>query len=982
MANPLVLQFIVDDKGNVVLKGIQQNIRKMDKVTKGLGKTLTHVFGSAVMLQGLMLFKQGIAGAVKEVFEFNKVFKQTEGITGTTGKALDILKKKTIDVSNTTEHTATALAKVTLQVAKMGFTVEEALEVIPHVANLATAAIGDINEVTQLAVQTMKSFQMEASDMEHIVNVVQGTVSKTAIDIKDFAEAMKFVAPIGKTMTVALEETAAMIGVLGDVGIRGSLGGTTLKNMFLNIMRPSENVRKILEKMNWQGKNFTDVLKHLHEGGISVGDMLETFNRRAVAGSLALSQLHEKVDILREALEKDKIVTAEVAEVIRRAWIPQLQLLKNVFVNTFVVMGNIIDDSDVGINIKSITDRIKELQYWLVENPEVVIKFAKDIAAVAEAAAKFAAIGFETVIKHIKGIVRIFKILIGLQLATVMWGWAKAAKKASIGFKTAAFSMKTFGSAIPVIGQATIVILALGEAFKFMADRAIDAEKAAIRASWGTNVAQIIKQIEVAKEFLKSLEDIEKYYARKGGVPKGAVGLKRLESGQTIAIKLYKDLKTHIEKEAEVFAEAYGMKVDFFKRAHQSGEVFLKMLEKKLGVSEEAAKKTKEILDNLFKIPRKDETGAKAGAEAGAEAGKDYMEAMFRVMEEMSGSLAAGIPIEKIRKIFADQMQGLAEGIGTPEAPAEIMTKFAFDVLPRVKTPRLGQFAAETDFQLNVATVAYQKHHKEIAASFGDAIDKNKKSLQAWVAFSEEINEFQTIYAEEQNALRIAYAWEQFDAYAEAATMAIDIVQMLQDAAFEKLKNRHKEQLKMFDESAAKELKNAEGNAFKIRIIEAKLATERRNLIKKQEKEERKAATERKRWAIIESIINTALGITKVFATVGPPASFILAAVVAAAGLAQVGIIAAQEEFRKGGFTGYGSPNEVAGSVHRREYVIPDKEVAALGGETGVEEMIDARIAGIGGTGRPVYIMIDTLIGTEEYERGLFTRLQKESQRW
>ena len=104
MARPLVLEVIVDDKGNAVLKDMRGNVKALDKSTKGLGRTLTRVFASAVMLAALNKFRSSIAGANKEIMEFNKTFKQIEGITGTSGKALDSLKVKTLDVSNNTEH--------------------------------------------------------------------------------------------------------------------------------------------------------------------------------------------------------------------------------------------------------------------------------------------------------------------------------------------------------------------------------------------------------------------------------------------------------------------------------------------------------------------------------------------------------------------------------------------------------------------------------------------------------------------------------------------------------------------------------------------------------------------------------------------------------------------------------------------------------------------------------------------------------------
>ena len=53
MANPLVLQIKVDDKGNPVLVDMQSNIRKVDKHSSNLGKTMAKVFASGLVIQAM-----------------------------------------------------------------------------------------------------------------------------------------------------------------------------------------------------------------------------------------------------------------------------------------------------------------------------------------------------------------------------------------------------------------------------------------------------------------------------------------------------------------------------------------------------------------------------------------------------------------------------------------------------------------------------------------------------------------------------------------------------------------------------------------------------------------------------------------------------------------------------------------------------------------------------------------------------------------
>jgi len=993
MANPLMLEVIVDDKGNPVLKDMQTNIKGIGKAANKSGGFLKKVFLSGIMLQGMMQFKQAFAGATREVMEFNKVFKQVEGITRTSGVALDILKKKTIAVSNATEHTAVALGKVALQVSKMGFTLEESLMVIPHMANLSTAAVADLTSVTQIAVQTMKSFQMPASEMEHIVNVIQGTVSQTALDFEDFAEAMKFVAPIAKTMNITLEETAAMIGILGDVGIKGSLGGTTLKNMFLNIMRPSENVRKVLEKMNFQGKNFVEILKNMKEAGIPVREFLETFNRRAVAGSLALADLYKKVNILRESLEQDKIVVAEVAATIREAWIPQLKILRNVFVNTFVVMGEILSETDLGLSIAGITQRIMDLQTWLIEHPEELENFAKDVAFAAQKVAEFITLDFETFIKNLGSVARILKIIIGLKIAAMLGAWVMGLKATTVAFYEAATAAKTFGAAIPVVGQFTVALWVALEVSNLIHDSIKRSREEMQKLTYATDINALKVKLNAAKDMDVILEQrivLEEKLAKLLAGTDDQFYRRKQQIGQVI--KQLENFDEQLDKDIELLSKRYGLEITFFTAMKKEIGVFIEDLETQIweaeskisGLSEKIINKIKGLKIPEPKDRDKIKKGAKTDVEVYWEAYVKYFELIAKGKSEAVARVLAGFHTDFNRLLKAGETVGgltgkQIKGLGalTPGFETQIAGMPTRGTLAGADIPVLTK-EQELVIQIAAKETQITKTREEQLKIINKLIAQTEKEIET----IEEIEE-----AERERLIRVAeehkaYMQEQFDVISEAALMHTDIMQMIDDAFFEKKQRLIEKEMKLVDEKYKREIKNVEGNYYKQKIIDAKYARDKKKLIEEQEALLRKQKEREKIWSLIEIAINTAVGISAAL-RVAPPAGYVLAAITAAMGITQAAIVASQEPYYHGGYTGYGNPYDIAGYVHKKEYVVKHQDVEAIGGAGEVERMIDERLEGVGeGGGRPVYVIVENFIGTEEYERELFTRLQKESQRW
>jgi len=965
MSNPLMLDIRVDDRGNPVLQNMQSNIRTLDKHTSNMFTTMKKVFASSILIQAMYSLKNSIYNAGKEVMEFNRIFKQVEGITGTTGKALNDLKLKTIDISNTTEHASTAIAQAVLNLTKMGLTTEESLMAIPHIANLATASITDLDIASEVAIQTLKSFELPVIEIGRVVNVMHGAISMTAIGFEDFAEAMKYVAPVAKTMNIGLEETAAMIGILGNVGIKGSLSGTSLKNMFLNIMKPSEKVRNVLEGLNEEGLTFTKILRAMHEQKVPINEFLETFDKRAVTGSLALSRLTAEIKKLEERL--GTISVADAANIIRDAWIPQLLILKNVFINTFITMGEILDQTDLGVSIGAITERFIEFQTWMREHPEGIENFAKAVAYLTYQLAQLVTSGFEIIIKNLDGIVRIGKVFILITL----FKYFDLLKVAVIGATPA---IGTFGvamsAAMPIISAAALAILALGEAFKYLTNKILEAERAKISATWGTGLTQIETQIKAAKEFLVEYKDVMKGLE----TPWGNLGGGEQED---------------IDKLINKFAKLYNFKVEFFKQAAFFGDDFVKALQTKFGNAEDEAQKIKDVLNTIFKpviVPEK-QTG-KTDAENYWESYIKYLELIGEGKSEAVARVLAGFSLQTF-ELLSKSMETIA-GLSNPQIQSlgKLTPGFEQEVSKMpvtgnlMKTLAIPTLSVETEDNLKLIamnTLINTKTEERV-----EIIDKLIKNYESELKLMDDIAVANKDIAEAKAVLRqaeIDAAWEQFDAYAEAADMFSGMMVSIYDFQLQKFQEKHQVEMSLLDERYNKESSLVQNNFYKKQIIDRQYQKEKEKLAKQQEKIEKEYAKKRKAWAMIEAAINTAVAVTNVFRQYGGnPVAFVLAAVVAAVGIAQIAMIANQKEYFGGGYTGDGDTKEQAGIVHRGEYVIPNKRLTALGGARRVEQIIDENI-NFKGT-KTVAIYIDTFIGQRDYERGLYKRLQMESTKW
>jgi len=88
-----------------------------------------------------------------------------------------------------------------------------------------------------------------------------------------------------KTLIIDTETTGlneSLNEVLTVSGLRGTLGGTALKNILIGLVKPSKEARKILSRFNLEGLTIAETLKKIKEG-TNLKEFSTVFNLRAVA---------------------------------------------------------------------------------------------------------------------------------------------------------------------------------------------------------------------------------------------------------------------------------------------------------------------------------------------------------------------------------------------------------------------------------------------------------------------------------------------------------------------------------------------------------------------------------------------------------------------------------------------------------------------------------------------------------------------------
>lgn len=369
-------------------KGVEQLNSVVDKGAEGLKK-----FGLAALAAG------GIAAVgLKKVIDTGEDFEHTMVAAaakfdpalkmGTAG--FDELSKAAQNIGSSTEFSSTQAAAALKDLASAGFTSKQAINALPKIVDLATAAEVDLATASDIAGKSLGAFALKTDDaaqlganLNRVTDAMQKTANATSSSMEGLFETIKEGAPVATSAGVSLETFLAMAGQLSQAGIEGSNAGTTLKNVFLALSAPTSQAAGELAKLGIKTKdlkgNLKDPIALLEElrkktekmGTADRAGALETiFGRIPLAGVSALLTMTDTTGKLREQLEGAAGSTKEMANIMRGDMKGAFNSLSGALESIQISVFEEIKEPLREI-VKGITD-------WVRENKSLIASGVKD----------------------------------------------------------------------------------------------------------------------------------------------------------------------------------------------------------------------------------------------------------------------------------------------------------------------------------------------------------------------------------------------------------------------------------------------------------------------------------------------------------------------------------------------------------------------------------------------------------------------------
>jgi TP901 family phage tail tape measure protein len=348
------------EQSNKFAKGVAgaaEETEKAAEATKGYERELTKInrvqVSALAVIQAKLKANYAVMNTVTRVFSFltryaadlDQELRNLQAITATTTAGMNTLRTAVIEVANSTRYTSLEIARMAVVLGQAGYSVAQIRDVLPGVAQLATATGTDLNTAVHTITSALNIYGLQVQESTRITNALVTVINNSRGTISGLQYTLQYAGNSAANLNMTLEETAAAMAGAAQAGIKSqSMLGTGLRATLVELIRPSQRFQReiqrvglTLEDVNVKTLGYTQVLRNLRDAGFGVEEAYRGMERRGAA--YLLTQL-KQVDFIEEIQEKMIGSTAAV-----QANQTQMEAFNNTIANTKSILGSLASDA-------------------------------------------------------------------------------------------------------------------------------------------------------------------------------------------------------------------------------------------------------------------------------------------------------------------------------------------------------------------------------------------------------------------------------------------------------------------------------------------------------------------------------------------------------------------------------------------------------------------------------------------------------------
>lgn len=342
--------------GGLWKKGISDAQVRLDAFGKSAAKATKYAAAGALGAVGA-----GLVVATKQYAQFEEAVRAAGASYGPAftqaadfEQKLESMEQAVRKVARATEFDAVQSANALKTLARAGVSSEQAIALLPGVADVATTAMTDMDSAVGMIVGSLNTMGMMsdspvqfAANMTRLSDVMAHTANSADMGLQDVAAAITAGGSFFRTVNNDLNVMSGSLTALAQSSIKGAEAGTALRNIMTNLSAPMDKAAAALAGMRVQTKDaagnllpLPKIIGQFSKAMAGMGDAEKNAKIYAIFGKQNIAAVSALLNTGQSALEEYANKASRSFGTAKAA----AEAMRGGLLNQFKVLGSALTD--------------------------------------------------------------------------------------------------------------------------------------------------------------------------------------------------------------------------------------------------------------------------------------------------------------------------------------------------------------------------------------------------------------------------------------------------------------------------------------------------------------------------------------------------------------------------------------------------------------------------------------------------------------
>ncbi|HET6816890.1 MAG TPA: phage tail tape measure protein [Mycobacteriales bacterium] len=219
----------------------------------------------------------GLIAVTKAAADFQEKMALVQTLSHANAAQMKELSAAAMSAGKDIGFTASQVADGEAEMIKAGVSLKDIMGGgLTGALNLAAAGQTSVADATSIAAAALTQFQLKGKDIPHLADLLAAGADKALGSVQDLGQGLTQVGTTAHQMGLSVEDTTGTLAEFAQAGLIGERGGTTFKQMLLQLSAPTTKARKLMDQY---GVSIYDAAGNMKSMPEIAGNLQQSFSK-------------------------------------------------------------------------------------------------------------------------------------------------------------------------------------------------------------------------------------------------------------------------------------------------------------------------------------------------------------------------------------------------------------------------------------------------------------------------------------------------------------------------------------------------------------------------------------------------------------------------------------------------------------------------------------------------------------------------------